>query len=132
MNLDKVRDLIRKSSKERRVDMAKQVKANKDTMMTKTMSLLNLQQQIHENFYMPDCRLTPIMYKDDDMPADTSGVVGLGGSVTPMADETCNEIQYLILSLNDKYHLIPSFKTKSINDNTFTILGRKFELFEND
>jgi hypothetical protein len=84
MNLDKVRELIRKSSKERRVDVAKQVKANKESM-TRTISLLNLKpKHPDEYFYMPDCRLTPIMTRDE-MTGD--------GSETPMADETCNDFQ---------------------------------------
>jgi hypothetical protein len=40
-NVDKLRDLLRKSSKERRHDVAKQVKENKGEIMTRTVSMIN-------------------------------------------------------------------------------------------
>jgi uncharacterized protein YaeQ len=41
INLDNVRDLMRNSSKERRHDVARHVKENKETLMTRTASVVN-------------------------------------------------------------------------------------------
>ena len=61
INLDKVRDLIRKSSKERRQESAKELLTSKDKFMTRTMTLLNLKQQPQHFFEIPDSKLTPII-----------------------------------------------------------------------
>jgi hypothetical protein len=77
-----VKDLLRKSSKERRLDLAKQVKESTDKM-TRTFSLLNLKKsQIDEFFKMPDSRLTPII-------TDDKGTEQNDQSSLALADETC-------------------------------------------
>ena len=45
INVEKVRDLLRQSSRERIQDIAKNVKENKQEMLTRTSSLMNFKQK---------------------------------------------------------------------------------------
>jgi hypothetical protein len=51
INIDKVKDLLRKSSKERRHDITRHVKKNKESLMTRTASLVNFKKAHLEQFF---------------------------------------------------------------------------------
>ena len=86
--MDKVRDLLRQSSKERIHDIARHVKENKHEALTSTASLMNFkQQQLQECFQDADVRFTPIMMENEKSMVDER------------VDDTTDEIQGLIRSL---------------------------------
>lgn len=85
VNLDKVRDLIRKSSREKRQETAKEVRDSKGKFMTRTKTLLNLK----ENFFeMKDNKLTPIV-----------GIDNAAREVT-IVDDTLDDIKELLSTMN--------------------------------
>ncbi|CDW84599.1 UNKNOWN [Stylonychia lemnae] len=86
VNFDKVRDLLRKSSQERRQENAKQVKENTDEVLTRTASVMNFKQkQLLDIFNETDSRLTPILKEGDKT-----------------IDETYDEIQGLLQSMESR------------------------------
>ena len=64
INFDKVKDLIRKSSRERLLDTAKHIKENKEEVLTRTASVMNFKQKHLQEFFegtSESHRMTPIM-----------------------------------------------------------------------
>eukprot|EP00347_Sterkiella_histriomuscorum_P004888 403358704 len=113
VNFDKVRDLIRQSSRERRQDLAQQVKDNKgEAMLARTTSIKNFnQKQLQEYFEGPDCRLTPIMMSKEEhgsFQINDSGKIQQFNDEYEMqklqqdtVDETLDEIKDILKNLEE-------------------------------